>query len=265
MTNKLTKADNFNTKNINISENIRVNKYGGKSVYVNYLNGPLRLQFPQMKLPFGISKFTNPDKPDEVRYSMELAFKNNEDKILKQFVDLEEKIIDYVEKNSKEIFKKQKSREVLKDAYKSHLRFYHDDEGNLSDKYAPRLKVKIYTSNGNFQVDAYEAEKVDGKYPKIQISEENFEEIIGKGSQIESILQCTGIWVVGQAFGVSWVLNQAKVYKNDNKLSGFAFEEDDEETVATQEESQPEEPLEEKEPVVTPDPLRASRKKKIPV
>lgn len=227
--NKVIKATNFKADELVISENIRTNKYNGKSVYINHKNaGILRLQFPEMKLPFGVSKYVNPDKPEEVRFSLELAFNSLEDKVLKELEALEEKVIDYVEKNSKELFKKQKSREVLKDAYKSFIRYYHDEEGNLSEKYAPRLKVKIYLQNGNFQVDAYESVKVDGAYPKIRLTESNVDEKVGKGSACETILQCTGIWVVGQSFGVSWVLNQIKIRNNENKLAGYAFAEDEE-------------------------------------
>lgn len=248
MSKKLIKAAEFKSQKVSFSDNIRTNKYSGKSVYINYEGSPLRVQMPKMSLPFGISCFKKPDDPSQVSYNLELSFRDVDGEIINNFKNLEEKIIDFAEKNSKELFKKQKSREVLKDSYSSFLKIDLDEDGNESTKYAPRMKVKIYTQGINFNFDAYDAEKKDGKYPKLHITEDNYEEFIGKGSQCEVIIQCNGIWVIGgNKFGVSWSLSQMKVYKNDNKLVGYSFIEDEE---ILEEEVIEEETLDEPEEVV---------------
>lgn len=221
----IIKADDFITNKINFSDNIRTNKYSGKSVYVNYDNGPFRIQMPKMSLPFGVSLYKNPETGDE-KHSLELSWADVKPELLEKFKNLESNVIDYVEKNSKELFKKQKSRAVLEELYQSYLKIAQDDKGNPIDKYAPRLKVKMYVDGNNFNVDAYDAEKVNGKYPKIHLTKDNIDDYMSKGAKVETILQCSGIWVVDQKFGISWVLVQVKIHKNENKLIGYAFEDD---------------------------------------
>lgn len=224
---KIIKAGDLDIKKVNFADNIKTNKYGGKSVYINYNNGPFRVQMPKMSLPFGVSVY-KPDVGDE-RYSLEMSWNGIKPEILESFKQLEEKIIDYAEKNSKELFKKQKSREVLEELFQHYLRIDKDEDGNVLDKYAPRLKVKMYSESNSFSVDAYDAEKVDGKYPRIHLTKENISDYLSRGSKCEAILQCSGFWVVDGKFGISWVLVQVKIHKNENKLVGYAFEEEDEE------------------------------------
>lgn len=225
---KVIKADKFKASLIKFSDSVKVNKYGGKSVYANYNGGPLRLQLPKMGLPFGVSKYQNPDKPEEVKYSLELSFADIPKNILKELQEMEEKIISFAEEKSKELFKKQQSKELLLEFYKSFIKFSETESGEKDDKYAPRLKTKIYNEGKSFKVDAFEAEKVNGSYPKINITEDDVDDIIQKGSKCEAIIECTGIWVVNKSFGVSWKLAQVKIHKNDKKLSGYSFEEDSE-------------------------------------
>lgn len=226
MSRKIIKADEMIVNKINFADNIRTNKYSGKSVYVNYDNGPFRIQMPKMSLPFGVSVYKNPETGEE-KHSLELSWSDVKPELFEKFKKFEDSIIDYVEKNSKEFFKKQKSRVVLEELYQSYLKIEKDEDGNLVEKYAPRLKVKMYVDGNNFNVDAYDSEKVNGKYPKIHLNKDNINDYISKGSKLETILQCSGLWVVDQKFGVSWVLVQAKVYKNENKLVGYAFDDSD--------------------------------------
>lgn len=244
-TNKVVKAVKMDSKLVKFSENIKTNKYNGKSIYVNYNNGPMRLQMPKTNLPFGISKYINPDKPEEIKYSLEMSFKGVDPVVLKQLKDIEKAALEFVQKNSKELFKKQMSMEVLKENYKSSIKYSETEDGTIDDKYAPRLKAKIYTEGSSLNVDTYDSEKVNGTYPKINLNEENVDEIITKGSSCETILSCSGIWVVGKTFGISWVLSQLKIYKNENSLNGYAFDEDDEEEGVQEDEIEEENPFEE--------------------
>lgn len=248
--NKIIKAGNLDIKKVNFGDNIKTNKYSGKSVYVNYNNGPFRVQMPKMSLPFGVSIY----KPEggEEKYSLELSWNGVKPEILESFREFEERIIDYAEKNSKELFKKQKSREVLEELFQHYLKIDKDEEGHIIDKYAPRLKVKMYTDGNNISLDAYDSEKIDGKYPRIHLTKDNISDYLSRGSKCEAILQCSGLWVVDGKFGISWVLVQVKIYKNENKLVGYAFEdeeqsENNENEVLLQEEVEEQEEQEELE------------------
>lgn len=67
----------------------------------------------------------------------------------------------------------------------------------------------------------------------------NQSEVIPKGAECVALLECGGIWVISDKFGVSWRPAQMKVYKTDNKLSGYSFidedQEDEEETHESEE------------------------------
>jgi hypothetical protein len=240
---KVIKADQFKASSINFSDTIKINKYGGKTVYANYNGSPLRLQMPKMNLPFGVSKYQNPDKPEEIKYSLEMSFANLPDGILSELKKMEDKIISFAEEKSKELFKKQQSKDLLLEFYKSFIKYAESEDGERIEKYAPRMKAKIYNDGKIFKVDAYQAEKVDGSYPKISITEDDVDEIIQKGAKCEAIIECTGIWVVNKTFGVSWKLAQVKIHRNENQLAGYAFDdgEDDEEHEEAEEHEEVEE------------------------
>jgi hypothetical protein len=235
MANNIVKANNIDESKFKISEAIKVNKYSGKSVFVSYSGGPFRVQLPKMGLPFGVGKFTNPDTGD-TKYSLDLSMKDIEPKVIENFQKIEEAIIDYAEKNSVELFKKKRSKEILKEFYKSFIKF-HEEDGEQSDKYPPRFKAKLWTTNNDFSCDVFDSVKVDGAYPKIKLNVDNCDEIITGGSHCEAIIQASGIWVVQDSFGISWSVNQLKIYKNANSLSGYSFVED--------EDTDTEEPVEE--------------------
>jgi hypothetical protein len=251
MSGKVTKAGQFDLNKIKFADNIRTNKYSGKSVYVNYDNGPFRIQMPKMSLPFGISVYKNPESGEE-KFSLELSWAGVDPKILENFKNFEQKILDYAEKNSKELFKKQKQRVVLEELQQSYLKIDKDEDGNVLDKYAPRLKAKLYTDRDTFSVTAFDAQKKDGEYQKVTITKDNVEDYLSKGSKCETILQCSGLWVVDQKFGVSWVVVQMKIHQNENKLIGYSFEDVDEtgDDFTLEDLEIEEEPTEQEEPQV---------------
>lgn len=234
-TSLITKADEIDYKKFKLSNTIKVNKYQGKSVYASYNGTIMRIQLPKMGLPFGISKYVNPETSD-VKYSLDLSMKDIDEKIFKNFEDIENSVLDYVERNSKELFKKQRSKEILKEFYKPFIKYNEDENGERSDKYPPIFKGKLWTNGNDFTVDVYDSKKVDGKYPKIKMTLDNSDEIITAGSHCETILQCSGLWVVGDSFGISWSVSQIKIYKNDNAIVGYAFQ--DEEETEEQEQKQ---------------------------
>lgn len=236
-TSSIVKADKIETSKFKISKVIKLNKYSGKSVYVSYNDSTMRVQLPKMDLPFGVSKYVNPDTGD-TKYSLDLSMKDIDQKIFDNFQEIENIILDYAEKNSVELFKKKRSKEILKEFYKPFIKF-HEEDGEISDKYPARFKAKLWTSGNDFSVDVYDSEKVDGKYPKIKLTLENSDEVITAGSKCEAIIQCSGLWVVGDGFGISWSVVQIKAYKNTNALVGYAFEDDDESEEVFVEEKEP--------------------------
>jgi len=249
---QVIKANRIDASKFKLADNIKLNKYQGKSVFAAYNGSVMRVQLDKMSLPFGISVYTDPTSGD-MKYSLDLNMKTASPNFVEQIEKIEDNILDYAAKNSKDLFKKVRNKELLKEFYKSFIK-YTEEDGVRSDKYAPRFKAKMWIGdNGKFSTDVYMADKVDGKYPKVDLTLENYEEIISKGSSCEAIIQCSGLWVVGDTFGISWSVVQLKVYPNQNVLSGYAFQDDEEEETEQDEdveEPQEENPFDEDEVVV---------------
>lgn len=254
----ITQAKQFKSENFKLADNVKVNKYQGKSIYASYNGAPIRLQLPKMSLPFGVSKYSNPDSPEDVKYTLELSCKDLDPKFLQELNALEDLAIDYVEKNSKTLFKKQRSKDVLKEMYKSFIKFDEVD-GERSDRYPPRLKVKMWTNGKDFTANAYDSEKVNGQYPKVKLTVDNIDDYLSKGSSCETIIQCSGVWCMDAGFGFSWSVVQMKVYKNEDILSGYAFAEEPEEVI---EENLFDNDEEQEEVVVVEEPPKRVRRKK---
>ena len=265
-TGKIVKAINIDSNKLKLSDTIKTNKYQGKSVYSSYDGNAFRVQLPMLNLPFGVGKYNSPDT-NEIKYSLDLSMKDVDSKIFENFNEIEEKILEYAEKNSKELFKKQQSKAILKEFYKPFIKHHEDENGERSGKYPPRFKAKMWTNGNDFAVDVYDSKKVDGKYVKIPMNIENADSILSPGSKCEAIIQSSGLWVVGKSFGISWSVIQIKAYTNENTLNGYAFEDDEEQEEEQEVEQHQEEfneadlELEEEISISTAVPKRQRRKK----
>ena len=71
----LEKAHSFDTTKLSFSD-VKTNKNGGKTVYINLNNSQFVLQTPVMTLPFDLNVY---DKGDYPKYSIEGSFRDMED------------------------------------------------------------------------------------------------------------------------------------------------------------------------------------------
>lgn len=132
MASNVVLASNFNTQKISFSQ-LRVLDSGGKQAYINYDGGMFVFQTPNCGLPYGMSAF---DKAGPVKYSVELSLRGYDDPSnkMKGFHDalsrLDEFMIDQGVKNSKQWFKSDLSRDVIKAFYTPMVRLAKDKEGN---------------------------------------------------------------------------------------------------------------------------------------
>ena len=247
METKVIKLRDFKPENIKFSS-LRTTKHGGKIVYINYDYNdgqsakPLRIQMPKMKTPFGISGWDK-DRADKKDSSptensndtLELSLGDNKE-IIEKLEKMDEMIIKQAIENSKEYFKKKYADDYVRLQYKSALKFNENEEGDRDNKYPPRLKTKLYKGNDyEYKTQVFNTDK---ELLKIDIY--NHSEILPKGSECVALLECAGIWVINEKFGVSWRPAQMKVYKSDTKLSGYSFIDDEEDV-------EEEEHIEEKE------------------
>lgn len=221
----------FKASSVNISDDIKINKKQGKQMYTNYDGSYFLIQTPKMYAPFGISGFKDDKDPNgRIDYSLDLSLEGISPEFKKELDQLVDVIISYMEKKSMELFKKKLTKTVLQEFYSPFIVHSKTKEGIVNDKYPPRWKTKIYKSDGNFNVTAFDVtEKVNGKYPQVHITEDNKDEVLPKGSHVQALLKLN-VWVVDKKFGYRWTLEQLKIYRNSNRLTSYAFvDEDDEE------------------------------------
>ena len=181
-------------------------KSNNKFLYVFSDKKPLVIKLPLMRLPFGLQKDSFNKKN---QYILDLSMESSPD-ILECFGNLDEAII---KKVNKEFFT-DISLEETKNRYTSCIKI----PSNMS--FSPTLRCKIIVGDNYIpKCDFYESEKDDkGKYPKIDIQANGGDPymlaIANKGSKVESIVECIGLWFFKDRFGLSFKVNQLLIHPN---------------------------------------------------
>jgi hypothetical protein len=220
---------------------------------MNYDGGMFVFQTPSMTLPYGMSAF---DKAGPVKYSAEFSLRGYDEggSKMQQFYSalerLDEWMIEQGVKNSKQWFKSDLSRDVIKAFYTPMIRISRDKDGNPKP-YPPTIKTSLRQKRDSqdFDVQCYDEKKQ--LYRGIPL-----EELLVKGAQMTCLIQCTGIWFAGSKYGLSWKLVQALINKLPQSARGFTFV-DDGELGAPSSRAQAEEEEEEEEEDEEAEELRA--------
>ena len=190
---------------------------------MNYDGGMFVFQTPSCTLPYGMSAF---DKAGPVKYSVELSLRgyDEEGSKIEQFYEalesLDDWMIDQGVKNSKAWFKSELSRDVVKAFYTPMIRVSKDKDGNPKP-YPPTIKCSLRQKRDSqdFDVQCYDDKRQ--LYRGIPL-----EELLVKGTQMTSLVQCTGIWFAGSKYGLSWKLVQSVISKLPQSARGFNFVDD---------------------------------------
>ena len=217
-------SSTFNANKISFSQPKTLDS-GGKQAYVNYDGGMFVLQTPMCTLPYGMNAF---DKAGPVKYSVELSLRGyNEagskmEAFYKMLCALDEYMIDQGVKNSKQWFKADLSRDVIKAFYSPLIRFSKDKDGNVKP-YPPTLKLSLKQKRDSqdFDVQCFD----DKKQPYRGIP---LEELLVKGAQATSLAQCTGCWFAGSKYGLSWKMIQTILNTLPQNKRNFTFVDDGE-------------------------------------
>ena len=204
----------------------KVNPNGRKSVGI--LNNKTKKSFyisTPLMLTWGVNIYED-EKTGSKSYDMALQFPNDEYNnpdcvaFLKNMQDLENKLKSDAIANSKDWLNKNKLVPDAVDALWSPMLKYPKDKETGEPDYSrpPTLKVKIPCWEGEFKnVELYNDSKVL-LFPSDD-DNVNISDLIVKGSNVATIIQCGGIWVANGKFGVTWKLFQA-VVKPRSTLSG---------------------------------------------
>ena len=197
---------------------------GGKQAYVNYDGGMFVVQTTSCRLPFGMSCF---DKAGPAKYSVDICLtgydeagsKNNQ--FYNTLQSLDDFMIEQGVKNSKQWFKSELSRDVIKAFYTPVLKWSKDKDGNVKP-YPPNVKLNLKKKRDSdlFDVQCYDEQRT--LYRNIPV-----EELLVRGTQMTSLIQCTGVWVAGSKYGLSWKLVQSMITELPQSSRNFTFVEDD--------------------------------------
>ena len=214
----------FKTSSVTISP-LKVMDSGAKQAYINYDTRPLMMQVSAMPIPYGMSVF---DKAGPKKYSVDLSLKGYDVESSKMkiiydaFAALDEFMIEQGVKNSKNWFKSDMNREVIKAFYTPIVRFSKDAEGNPKP-YPPTVKIQLKQRDDKFETAIYD----EKKRPLTDIP---LEDILVKGATVSALIQCTGVWFAGAKYGLSWKAVQIKADHLPESIRGFAFRDEEEGT-----------------------------------
>jgi hypothetical protein len=289
----IIKGANFDCEKDVVFTKPKVNNSGGKNIGIlnAHTKKSLYVSSPLM-LTWGVNEYTD-DKSGKSTYDMSLQFPNAEyntpelSNFLKAFQGLEERIKTTAMENSKEWMNKAKmSKEVVDALWSPMLKYPKDkDSGDFDYSRAPSLRLKLPYWEGEFKnVEIYDINHMP-LFPND--GEPTITDLITKGSNVATIIQCGGVWFANGKFGVTWKLFQCVVKPREtlsgkchielndtdrSKLEVASDNEDDELNVATKEATKEATKVEdsddeddpvvepEVEPVVEPDPVVEEKK-----
>jgi len=184
---------------------IRKNKSGGKTVYLNAAGGgKLIFQLPQLRAFVGLSPFKN-DKGEIQSWSLPLSLDKPE--VVEAFKALDQRVLDFVEANSEALFGKKMSRTVLVEGDK-----YKPIVKKAKEGYSPSLNLKVLTNqDGSFGTEAYNSNR-----EVVPLSD------LSKGQTVSAIIDIGSIWCSPLGVGVSIRVHQVMLAPT-TKLKPCAF------------------------------------------
>ena len=204
----------------------KVNDKGGKNIGV--LNAHTKKSF-HLSTPLMLTWGLNENDPFDGKvgpktYDFTLQFPNNEysseatTTFLENFKNLEKYIKKAAVENSREWLGKAKMTSEVVDALWSPMVKYPKDPetGEFDYTRQPQVRVKVPFWDGEFNVEIYDPDQ------KLLFPNPNgveLKDLVTKGSQMATVLQCGGVWVASGKFGVTWRLFQA-VVKPKESLKG---------------------------------------------
>jgi len=167
-------------------------------------------------MTWGISDFVDDKGESDGKFSISLNFPNEEYKtavsetFLNKLKSLENQILDDAVKNSESWFGEEMSREVAKHTFFSFLKYSKNKETKKVDyTRPPSIRAKVPFYDGKWAVELYDTQS------KMIFPCENMHvtpvDLVPKMSNVACVLQCSGIWVGGKGWGLTWKMIQCVV------------------------------------------------------
>ena len=228
----------ISASNITFSEP-KKNKQGGASVSFKYTNQNVQFRFPQFAFPGGVLVKDNQNKDGSVTtsYTMSASLQGCDpygvepatggDDVSKAYNflrDFQESVIKAAVDNSPKWFGKKREIGSIRDSFN---KFLSVSVENTSDgwvpngKYPPSLRFKLPVYDGKVCMDIIDDEEND----VILKSPTDLPDAFGKGCSAKIIAQGS-IYIIGQAFGLTWKPSFVQVSKRRRQTARDLFRED---------------------------------------
>lgn len=194
-------------------ENLEIADFNNRKIVMSTKDGtPMRIQFPRLYMPFGVSGFTPEVGP--TKYNIDLALKGYDEdgsyvnKFYNSLRTIEDKIIDSVVDQSDKIFGKKMTKEELMPMFNSNVKESLGRE--------PKFRVKVDTDHHSMiKASVYDADKIP---IKTEVSNGLYARNSG-----HTIVELNSVYFLNRKFGCTWKLYQLIVYEPQN-LKGFQFQ-----------------------------------------
>jgi len=198
----------------------KVNDKGGKSVTLisTQTSRSLHLNTPLL-MTWGIADFANDDGTSDGKFKISINFPNEEykteqtDTFLKKVSEFQAQVIDDAVTNSELWFGKKKSKELVEDSFFPFLKYpkLKDSNGKstatIDYNRPPSMSAKVPCYPNDDGTSRWDCDLFDINYSQIFPNEDESVtpvDLVPKLSKIACTLQCSGIWVGGKGWGLTW-------------------------------------------------------------
>ena len=203
----------------------KVNDKGAKSIMLlsQQTNTLLYLTTPMM-MTWGIADYVDDTGKSDGKFSISLNFPNDEyktaatDDMLAKFKAFEEQILNDAVTNSEVWWGEKMSKEVVKHTFFPFLKYpKNKDTKKVDYTKPPSIRAKVPFYNGKWDVEIYNmaSKKIFPDEANMDLTPIDF---VPKQCQVACVIKCTGIWIGGKGWGLTWKLFQC-VVKPRNSMS----------------------------------------------
>jgi hypothetical protein len=209
-------ANEWNPENFKFMQP-KVSSLGTKAISLisTQTNRSLHLSTPLM-MTWGISDFVDEKGEGGGKYTMPLNFPSDDyrtqptDDFLQKIQRFENAILDKAVEYSEVWWGETMSREVIKHMLFPMLKYSKNkDTKKIDMTRPPSIRVKVPCYEGKWNCEVYDT-KMNLLFPSEDESLTPLD-FVPKLSNVACVIQCTGVWIGGKGWGLTWKLVQAIV------------------------------------------------------
>ena len=195
----------------------KINDKGGKSISIisKQTNRMLHISTPLM-MTWGISDFVDDKGESDGKFSISLNFPNDEyrtpatDEFLEKLKQFENQILDDAVHNAESWWGEAMSREVCKHTFFPFLKYSKNKDTKKVDlTRPPSIRAKVPFYSGKWGVEIYDT--ASNLIFPCEMENVTPMDFVPKLSRVACGLQCTGIWIGGKGWGLTWKMFQCIV------------------------------------------------------